>query len=264
MSEQIILGIIQGVVEWLPISSEGVIVLAMRNFFNSEIDIETIIKYALFLHLGTFLAALIYFRKDVFSLCKAMFNYGSTDLSTQRILKFLITATLISGVFGFILLKIFSGIEERLFLSGRIIILIIGLMLLITAGMQIKAKQVRYKKAGDLSVKHGFLLGIVQGLAVLPGLSRSGLTVSVLLLKKIDDADALRISFLMSLPIVLVGNIIFNLRDFVFSEEALYGLLFSFIFGLLTIGLLLKLAKRINFGYFVLIFGILVVVSVFV
>ena len=68
----------------------------------------------------------------------------------------------------------------------------------------------------------------------------------------------------MSLPIVLAGNIILNFNDLIFSNELIWGLIFSFIFGLLTIDLLLKIAKRINFGYFVLIFGLLVLVSVFI
>ena len=96
MLEQIILGIIQGIFEWLPISSEGVIVLIAKNFFEEQ-TLETIIKQALFLHLGTFLAALIYFRKDVWSLLKTLFNYKSAEKDIQRIFKFLVIATLISG-----------------------------------------------------------------------------------------------------------------------------------------------------------------------
>jgi len=69
---------------------------------------------------------------------------------------------------------------------------------------------------------------------------------------------------LMSLPIVLGGNIIFNFQRLMFSPEMALGLVFSFIFGILTIDLLLKLAKKINFGYFVLFFGILVIVSIFI
>ena len=68
MFEQIVLGAIQGIFEWLPVSSEGIIVLIEKNFFNSEASLEIIIKHALFLHFGTFLAALIYFHKDVLKL----------------------------------------------------------------------------------------------------------------------------------------------------------------------------------------------------
>ncbi len=264
MLEQIILGIIQGVTEWLPVSSEGMIVLISKKFFSQELATETIIRQALFLHLGTFLAALIYFRKDVWSLTKAFFNYQSADLDTQKIFKFLIIATLISGFLGLVLVKVLTSLEEYLALSSKIIILIIGLSLLITGLLQIRARQSGHKKAGQLTNKDGWLLGFVQGLAALPGFSRSGLTVSAFLLRNFDKFDSLKLSFLMSLPIVLVGNIILNLSSQTFSLELIWGLVFSFIFGLLTINLLLKLARKINFGYFVLLFSILVLISAFI
>jgi undecaprenyl-diphosphatase len=262
--EQIVLGIIQGITEWLPVSSEGVIVLVVKNFFDSGVNIETVIRQALFLHLGTFLAALIYFRKDVWSLVRTLLNYQAASLEIRKIFKFLIITTLISGFLGFVLVKIFVGLEERLFLSAKLITLIVGLLLLITGGLQIKARGGKYKQANQLKKGDGFLLGLMQGLAVLPGFSRSGLTVSILLLRKFDEAVALRLSFLMSLPIVLGGNIILNFRYFTFSIEMFLGLVFSFVFGLLTIDLLLRLARKINFGYFVLIFGLVVIVSVFI
>ena len=138
-------------------------------------------------------------------------------------------------------------------------------MLLLTTGiLQIKAKKKEEKKMVDAGNKDGVLLGLVQSFASLPGLSRSGLTVSVLLLRKFRSEAALKLSFLMSLPIVLGGNIILNLDKFNFSLESFSGLLFSFVFGLLTIKLLLKTARKINFGWFVLFFGIIVIISIFV
>jgi len=118
-----------------------------------------------------------------------------------------------------------------------------------------------YRTVRDLKMIDGVLLGIVQGFATLPGFSRSGLTVSALLLCKLDKTYALKLSFLMSLPIVLGGNLVFNFNAFALSVEALVGLFFSFIFGLATIHLLLKIAQKVNFGYFVLFFGILTILS---
>jgi undecaprenyl-diphosphatase len=264
MLEQIILGALQGIAEWLPISSEGVIVLTVKNFFDNGQNLETIVRQALFLHLGTFLAVLIYFRKDVIALVKALFQYRLAKSETKKVLIFLIVATLLSGFFGFILLKFLLGLEQELVLSAKVITLLIGFLLVLTGVLQIKVKIGGYKKAGDLTFKDGILLGLIQGLSVLPGFSRSGLTVSAFLLKRFDKFDALKLSFLMSLPIVLGGNIILNFNDWIFSKEAIWGLVFSFIFGLITIGLLLKLAKKINFGWFAFLFGILVVVSVFI
>ncbi len=264
MFESIILGIVQGIAEWLPISSEGLLVLVKANIFGGARGLEAIIRVALFLHLGTFLAALIYFRKDVASLIKAFFNYKSADKEYKKTLVFLIVATIISGIIGFLFIKAFIKFEDQIDITPKVITLIIGLLLFITAFLQIKAPSKGYKNSKDLKIKDGVLLGLMQGLAVLPGLSRSGLTVSTLLLRKFDDTQSLRLSFLMSLPIVLFGNIFLNINDSLFSVGALMGLIFAFAFGILTIHLLLKLAKKINFGYFVLIFAVLTILSLFV
>lgn len=269
MLEQIILGTIQGIAEWLPVSSEGILVLVEKNILHSGDGIEVIIQKALFLHLGTFLAALVYFRKDVFSLSKAFFRYKSAENNKKKLLKFLIITTLLSGLLGVLLLKGLAGLDKRVSYStqiygAQIITLLIGCALLITAFLQIRVSKKGCKKVDQLTDSDGILLGLMQGLAAVPGLSRSGLTVSILLLRRFDDACALKLSFLMSLPIVLGGNIILNLNHLAFSIEQVVGLLFSFVFGLLTINLLLKLAKKINFGYFVLFFGLLVIVLAFI
>jgi len=256
MLEQIVLGIVQGIVEWLPVSSEGVLVLIRANFFPIEQGLEKTLREVLFLHLGTFLAALLYFRKDVWQLI--------TLKGDKKVFNFLLITTIISGLLGYVLLKLFINLEENLVLSSKIVTLIIGLLLLITAGLQIRIKKQGHKQIKDLKNNDSFLLGIMQGLAALPGLSRSGLTVSALLLRKFNSQDALKLSFLMSLPIVLAGNIVLNFGSFSFSLELFVGLIFSFVFGLLTINLLLKIAKVFNFGYFVLLFAILVIGSVFV
>lgn len=264
MLEQIILGALQGIAEWLPISSEGIIVLTVKNFFTNGRNLEVIIRQALFLHLGTFLAVLIYFRKDVIALSKALFQYRSAKSETKKVLIFLIVATLVSGSFGFILLKFLLGLEQELVLSAKIITLLVGFLLILTGIFQFKAKNVGYKKTKDLTFKDGILLGLVQGFAALPGFSRSGLTISTFLLKRFDKFDALKLSFLMSLPIVLAGNVILNSNDWVFFREAVWGLVFSFIFGLITINFLLRAAKKINFGWFVFLFGSLVVIFSFI
>ena len=216
------------------------------------------------MHLGTFFAALIYFYKDIVKIIKGLFKFKAADFETKQILKFLVISSLISGFWGFVLIKTFAGFEKKLELSAGIITLVVGLLLITTGILQIKAKKKEEKKMVDAGNKDGVLLGLVQSFASLPGLSRSGLTVSVLLLRKFRSEAALKLSFLMSLPIVLGGNIILNLDKFNFSLESFSGLLFSFVFGLLTIKLLLKTARKINFGWFVLFFGIIVIISIFI
>jgi len=259
MLEGATLGVIQGIAEWLPVSSEGMIALVETNFFGKS-DVGGIVRLALFLHLGTFLAALIYLRREVKAILISLIRYRSSTPEERSILHFLIISTIFSGLLGITLLKGLEQFESQIEFSGRTLTALIGILLLVTAWLQLKKKDFGTRMAGDLNSKDSILLGLAQGLAVLPGLSRSGLTVSVLLLRKVDDENALKLSFLLSLPIVLAGNIILNLEMFTsISSAALWGLVLSFIFGLATIHILIKLARKINFGYFVGIFGFLMI-----
>jgi len=263
MLEGIILGIVQGVAEWLPVSSEGVIVLIKTNFFGGG-GLESIVKFALFLHLGTALAATIYFRKDVVEIFKTLFHYKHATLENKNIFNFLFISTLISGILGLVLIKTLSGVEGSLGQSSEIINLTVGILLLFTAYLQFKKRKVASTRTPEnIKTIDSVTMGVVQGFAALPGLSRSGLTVASLLLLKFDEEQALRLSFLMSIPIVLAGNVLLNIKGFNPSPENLLGFLFSFIFGLATIHILLKVAKKINFAYFVLIFGMLMIGSLF-
>jgi len=253
--QQLILGIIQGITEWLPLSSSGMTTLAMTNIFGID-NISIILHQALFLHLGTFFAALIYFRKEVKSIL-------SFKKKTRKVLNFLIITTLITGILGILLMKF---LINNLELTGRTITFAIGFLLLITGGMQLISRKKGLKTEKQITNSDGIIAGLAQGLAVLPGISRSGITTSTLLLKKFNDTSALRLSFLMSLPVVLLGNIFLNLPDFakILTPFSIIGLITSFIFGILTIHLLMKLSKKINFAWFAIIFAILMLVSVLV
>lgn len=259
--QQLILGLIQGITEWLPISSSAFTILVMSNFYQIT-DTSFLLHAALLLHLGTFLAALIYFRNEVADLIISLFNYKKSNQETKNILKFLIFTTIISGIIGIFILKFIS--EINLELTGKSITFGIGFLLLITAGFQLSSKKKGLRKETQIKTSDSWIAGIAQGFASLPGISRSGITISTLLLKKFDDTTALRLSFLMSMPIVLLGNIFLNFGDFTFTSTTIYGLLASFIFGLLTIHGLMRLSKRINFGWFVLGFAVLMMLSVII
>jgi len=265
MFEQIILGTVQGIAEWLPVSSEGMIILTERVVFNRVDIFETAVEQALFLHLGTFLAAFCYFFPKIKEYIKACFRFPQSDTESQQVIVFLLLSTLISGGLGILLIKAVSSWASQVDPAGRAITALIGLLLIGTGILQLKTRDTGHRSLKDLTVKDGIILGIVQGLAVLPGFSRSGLTVSALLLRNFNKTHALELSFLMSLPIVLAGNIFLNVGQTTpWEPERLIGLVFSFLFGILTIHGLLKLAQKVNFGLFVIFFGLLTIASVFV
>lgn len=265
MLEQIVLGTIQGIAEWLPVSSTSLLILAKQNLFHHQDGFQALTRHTIFLHIGTFLAAIIYFRKDVGQMLLALVQYRSQPKEIQNLLVFLIITTVISGSLGLLLREVITHWTTQFTASAKPITLIIGIFLLITGLGQLKIKDMKgHKTLKDLSVKDGIILGIAQGFAAIPGLSRSGLTVATLLFRNFDRAYALKISFLMSLPIVLGANILLNLDTSVWTLESLVGVFVSFAVGLASIHILLRLAQKINFGYFVIFFGVLTILSVFI
>lgn len=253
--QQLILGAIQGITEWLPLSSSGMITLAMTNIFGIT-NISVILQQALFLHLGTFFAALIYFRKEV----RGILTFRK---KTRKVLNFLIISTIITGILGIIIMKF---LINNLDLTGKTITFAVGFLLLITGTMQFASRKKGLKTEKEIKNSDGIIVGLAQGLAVLPGVSRSGITTSTLLLKKFNDTSALRLSFLMSLPIVLLGNIFVNLPDITktFTAFSFIGLITSFVFGILTIHILMRISKKINFAWFAIFFAVLMLISVLI
>lgn len=271
MFEHIVLGAIQGITEWVPVSSEGMIILAKTYFFHSQEPLNVLISYALILHLGTFFAALIYFWKDIVSVFKALPSLcpcaskqacttGSSDAS--KLLVFLFLTTLISGGLGILVVKAFTGLVYRAPQATTAITLLIALCLIITGFLQFKAPSHGKRLDKDLKPLDGVLLGLVQGLTTLPGLSRSGTTIAFLLLRNFDKKEALRLSFLMSMPLILLGNIIMNYKELVMISDIWLGVLTAFIVGLISINMFMKITEKINFGLFLMIIGGFMTLSV--
>ena len=134
-------------------------------------------------------------------------------------------------------------------------------MLLITGILQLKRREDGHRKPEDANLADSIVLGVAQGFSALPGLSRSGLTVASLLLRDFGDKYALQMSFIMSLPVVLAGNILLNTSNFALTIESFISLLFSFIFGIATMHVFIKFAKKVQFGWFVIAFSAIVAVS---
>ena len=245
--EYLFLGIFQGIFEWLPISSQGIVVL-VSQFLAIEINF---FDFALFVHLGTFFCVVIYFFKDW---RKILF------LKDVKLLKFLIISTFVSLAVGFPLYKLLRGVA-----FGPALLLLIGLALILTAFFQTKFVKLRKTKPKLNEIKPcpissnslAIGLGFLQGLSVIPGLSRSGATIFGLSLANFKPFEILKISYLMSGPVVLASSIYLYLSNSDIIFKAWPSLISSFVIGLVSLHFLMKISQKINFFYFTLSFGLL-------
>ena len=241
MFDLVLVGFLQGLLEWLPISSEGVITLVL-NFsgysFQEGMDIS------LFLHLGTLMATLCFFYKEIIS---------SINLKNKKLLFFIILSGLITSLIGFPFYLILQGLS----FNSRIGQILIGLALLITGFLQLKRRNIGEREVDDVKNKDGALTGLVQGFSVFPGISRSGITTLILSLRGFNIQSALRLSFLSGIIPIFAAQLLTGIKGgFFFKEEYLIAALVSFVVGRITIGYLLKIAEKINFGTFCLVFGL--------
>ncbi len=269
MIEYIILAVLQGLVEFLPISSSGQTMIFAINVYG--ISPEEAFSLAIFLHLGTLFAVIVRYRRDFIKIGKACLpNKFRVDDIDRKKRNWLIIATIATAItalplyfiFKFLIIHGFTAFE------GDIITLIIAGLLLVTGIILLKTKKdfgrntLEDVSESDLQ-KDSFLSGLIQGVAILPGISRSGITVSAILLEDYEQEDALKLSFLMSVPAVLASIAV----DIVFGEGSVFGTLdlftiivitaVSFVVGYLTMEVLLKLAQKVEFGYFCIIYGII-------
>ena len=214
--EAIILGIIQGLTEFLPVSSSGHLVLFQHLFGLKEAELF----FDVCVHLGTLVAVVIVFRQEIIKILSALLQLvslgGQKEKFLQRVdsdpdLKMALLIV-IGSIPTAILGLLFAGIADRLFSST----LITGLMLMVTGLLLWLTRKAESHAAsassGDLSTGKAFVIGIVQGLAIIPGISRSGSTISTGLLLGVDRETAARYSFLLSIP-AIVGAGTLSLKD---------------------------------------------------
>lgn len=260
MLEHIILGAIQGVTEWIPVSSKACVIGAKIHFFNSQASLNELINYALFLHLGTFLAAVVYFRRDIMHVLQACSPKASPGSEGRRILVFLFLVTLFTSL-GQLLVNGVSDIAHRAPHAKTAITCIIAALLIVAGFLQLKASNTGKRSAGNLTVLDGVLLGLVQALACLPGLSRAGTTMAALSFRGFAKEETLKLSFLMSLPVIFIGNIVKNHHLLLTAGSAWIGVLTAFGVGLLSINALMAFAKKVNFGGFLIFIGSILAIA---
>ncbi len=252
MDIAVLLGVVQGVTEWLPISSEGAVAVAYSLLRDTSLS--EAVAYALWLHLGAAFSALVAFRGQVRGLVK---EATSTPLAPSPLLRFLAAATLISAAIAVPLLLLLDELSER---TGAPAMAVVGVMLLITGAVQLRRRSNGVRELACVSVKDALLCGMAQGVAVLPGLSRSGLTVAALLARRFDARESLTLSFLMSIPAGLgAAGFAYFKDNALLGMEGIAACAVAFLVGLLSIKILLRLAERVNFAPFVLSVGVLMI-----
>ena len=239
----IIVGILQGLTEFLPVSSSGHIELGQAilglNFKEQE-D-----QFSIILHLGTALSTIVVFRTEILELLKGIFQFKwneSTSFAVKIILS-MIPAVIIGVLFEDWLETLFSGQ-----------VLLVGCMLLITGLLLFLADKATHtdKSVGFL---HSIIIGIAQLIAILPGISRSGATIGTSVLLGIDRAKAAKFSFLMVLPLIF-GKISKDLisGDFTYSNGSglpfFVGFLAAFITGIFACRWMIQIVKNSQLKYF--------------
>ncbi|MFB6108160.1 MAG: undecaprenyl-diphosphate phosphatase [Haloplanus sp.] len=240
----VLAGIVQGVFEWLPISSEGNLALL---FTALGTDPDAAVSLALFLHLGTGVAAAAYYRRPLADLLADLPSWRPQDaFADHPTLSFLLVATLASGVTGVASYLLLDALVTSL--TGGAFVALVGLLLVAVGSLQYATRDLVADTARDPDLRDALLVGAAQGVAILPGVSRSGTTTSALLLRGHDGPDAFRLSFLLSVPAALGGAGIAYLDGGVPTLSPTSALLaVAVAVGYATIGALMRVVRRLPF-----------------
>ena len=254
--DSFVLGIVQGLTEFLPVSSSGHLELGKALLGDTSVPKESMILTVV-LHFATALSTIVVFRKDILEIIRELLKF-EWNSNTQFILKIIISiipAALIGVFFETELESLFSN---NIVLVGAMLI-ITGLLLLLADRAQNTTKNVNFKNA--------FVVGIAQAVAILPGISRSGATISTAVLLGIDKTKAARFSFLMVIPLIF-GKIFKDL----FSGELTYesaqfsslslGFIAAFLSGLVACTWMIRLVKNSQLKYFAYYCGLVGIIAI--
>ena len=267
--QAILMGIVQGLSEFLPVSSSGHLVFT-SNFYKVFKGMEIIqhsneeIFFDIMLHFGTLIAVFIYFRKEILEIIKALYvgvktrNYSDKN---AKIGLYIILGTFITIAFALPMEKI----AEKLVYSPAIVgvlLVITGIILFVSEYYSKKFKE----NNAELNIKNSTIVAIAQGLAVLPGFSRSGWTIAAGLFSGLDRVTAARYSFLLSIPIILGASMLYPVIKIDIQQAATYnwtaiivGTVVSGMVGYACIKYFLKFLAKFSlvvFGYYCVIVGL--------
>jgi undecaprenyl-diphosphatase len=246
-----LLGLIQGVAEWVPVSSKGMVGLAA-----SWAGIKDWLPLAFFLHLGTLAAVVLRMRGDVKDIL-----VGLPKVRTDRFVQFVVGATIVGLPIGFLGVVFLQDALDRFEVTGHAAMVLIGAFLIVT-GLVLRAARDRggARRVADTRPLDWVIMGLAQSIAVVPGLSRSGMTISSMLFRRLEPEEALRLSYVVSIPaiagVVAYEAIAGNIGEFGWASVAA-GVASSFVFGYVTLDALLRAAPRLRWDWFCVIFGMI-------
>ena len=242
--EAIVLGIIQGLTEFLPVSSSGHLELAKAILGDSSAP-EQSLTFTIVLHFATALSTIVVFKKEVEEILRGLLQFKWNN-------EFKFSLKIIVSMLPAVIVGLFFEKELESLFGGKI--LLVGCMLLITAVLLLLADKSKNTKK-EVSYLNAMLIGVSQAIAILPGVSRSGATISTSVLLGVDRTRAAKFSFLMVVPLIfgkigkdlVSGNL--NLQS---SEitPILIGFISAFISGLLACKWMISIVKRSKLSYF--------------
>lgn len=226
--EVFILAVVQGLTEWLPISSSGHLVITQK-----ALGLNLPLIYSVMLHVGTLIVVLTVFRKDIIDIIKALVK---RDFETEegKLALLIVVGSVPIAFTGFVFHDFFESLFSNLPAVG-LALLITGFVLFFSE------KRIGNKKMGMLD---SLLIGVAQAIAIIPGVSRSGVTISTGLLRKVDKATAFKYSFLLSAP-AIAGATVMESKELVLGNIDLIPLLLGTIVSMIVGYASLKILKKI-------------------
>ena len=267
----IILGVIQGCLEWVPVSSEAFLMIYLISVV--KLDPSTALAISLSLHFSTMLTVLLFFKKEFKEALNTLINTLNRDkennIRGKSVFRLLWTSLLGSAISGgaiFILyINLLAIVEESfLELAGLVTLVLIGITMIVTGFIMRKSFK-GFKSLEDLNYMDGLLGGLIQGLAVIPGISRSGVTLTFFLYRKLKKEDAIVCSFLIYVPAVILSTSYYLLSGGISNIIRDVNVLFlsmafisSFAISLLTIKSFVYMAEKLSFSKFLIFFGLLI------
>lgn len=263
-----IIGLIQGISEWLPISSKTQIIVS--STYLLKLTFQQAYTFGLFMEIGTIIAAVVYFRKDLIEIIQVLL--GSKNKLQRKLLIYIVIVTLITAIIAVPIYLVADSIKG---IALGIPMLIVGLILiadavLIRYSRKRREKGMNSRKLEDLTLRDCALVGIVQGIAALPGVSRSGVTTSAMLLMNVEPDEAFRLSFLAGIfasigafgltLIVSKSNVAVAVNG-IGLAGIFVAIIVSTIVSLFLIDFLIKVAGKSKIIYLITALGIIAMAS---